>query len=202
MNIAFALGNSRIDWGVHLGGFAAGLIACAVLDLIGKANVWLLRCKFPEAVKVNLTLLGCVVALWAWSGPGQAMATGGSGWIPALVAVVACCFVVKAIDLALSVRRGLAIVVAILAGVNGAVVMLSGWALALSCSPRWPTGPVLLDKVLATFCSSPVLISGLAAIGAAALTLWLCSKEISRGIEDVGFVGASLRAERNRRHGL
>ena len=202
LNIAFALGNSRIDWGVHLGGFAAGLIACAVLDLIEKANVWLLRCKFPEAVKVNLTLLGCVVALWAWSGPGQAMATGGSGWIPALVAVVACCFVVKAIDLALSVRRGLAIVVAILAGVNAAVVMLSGWALALSCSPRWPTGLVPFDNILATFCASPVLISGLAAIGAAALTLWLYSKEISRGIEDVGFVGASLRAERNRRHGL
>ncbi len=38
LNIAFALGNSRIDWGVHLGGFAAGLIACALLDLIEKAR--------------------------------------------------------------------------------------------------------------------------------------------------------------------
>ncbi|MDA9451985.1 MULTISPECIES: rhomboid family intramembrane serine protease [Bradyrhizobium] len=202
LNVAFALGNSRIDWGVHLGGFAAGLIACAVLDLIEKANVWVLRCKFPEAVKVNLTLLGCVVALWAWSGQAQAIAAGGSGWVPALVAVAAYCAVVKTIDLALSVRKGLAIVVAILAGVNAAAVMLSGWALASSCSPRRPTGSVPLDNLLATFCPSPVVISGLAAIGAAALTLWLCSKEISRGIEDVGFVGTSLRAERSRRHGL
>jgi rhomboid protease GluP len=37
LNIAFALTNSRIDWSVHLGGFAAGLIACAVLDLVEKA---------------------------------------------------------------------------------------------------------------------------------------------------------------------
>ena len=66
LNIAFALGNSRIDWGVHLGGFAAGLIACALLDLIEKANAYALRCKFPEAVKVNLALLVCVAA----SGPG------------------------------------------------------------------------------------------------------------------------------------
>ncbi|MHC2620997.1 membrane associated rhomboid family serine protease [Bradyrhizobium huanghuaihaiense] len=202
LNIAFAFGNSRIDWGVHLGGFVAGLIACAVLDLIEKANAWLLRCKFPETVKVNLTLLGCVVALWAWSGPAQAIAAGGSGWGLAIVVVVACCAAVKTIDLVLSMKKGLAIVVAVLAGANAAAVMLSGWALASSCSPRWPTGSVPFDNVLVTFCPNPVLISGLAAIGAAALTLWLCSKEISRGIEDVGFVGASLRAERSRRHGL
>ena len=93
LNIAFALGNSRIDWGVHLGGFAAGLIACALLDLIEKANPYALRCKFPEAVKVNLTLLACVAAAWAWS--GQAIAAGISGWGLAIVVVVACCAVVK-----------------------------------------------------------------------------------------------------------
>lgn len=153
-------------------------------------------------MKVNLTLLGCVAALWAWSGQAQAIAAGGPVWIPALVAVVAVCAVVKAIDVALSVRRGLAIAVAILAGLNAATVMLSGWVLASSCSPRWPTGAVPLDSLLAAFCPNPVLISGLAAIGAAVLTLGLCSKEISRGIEDVGFIGASLRAERGRRRGL
>jgi hypothetical protein len=47
-----------------------------------------------------------------------------------------------------------------------------------------------------------MLVTGLAALGAVALTLLLCSKQIHRGIEDVGFVGSSLRAERNRRHGL
>lgn len=202
LNIAFALGNSRIDWGVHLGGFAAGLIACAVLDLVEKANPYALRCKFPEAVKVNLTLLACVAALWAWSGQAQAIAAGVSGWGLAIVVVVACCAVVKLIDLVLSMKKGLAIVVMVLAGANAAAVMLSGWALASSCSPRWPTGSVPLDNFLVTFCLNPVLIAGLAAIGAAVLTLWFCAKEMSRGIEDVGFVGTSLRAERSRRHGL
>lgn len=202
LNIAFALGNSRIDWGVHLGGFAAGLIACAVLDLVEKANPYALRCKFPEAVKVNLTLLGCVVAAWAWSGQAQAIAAGMSGWGLAIVIVAACCAVVKLVDLVLSMKKGLAIVVIALAGANAVTIVLCGLALASSCSPRWPTGSVPLDNFLVTFCLNPVLIAGLAAIGAAALTLWLCAREISRGIEDVGFVGTSLRAERGRRHGL
>ena len=198
LNIAFALGNSRIDWGVHLGGFAAGLIACAVLDLIEKANARVLRCKFPEPVKVNLTLLAGLAALWAWSSQAQAI----TGWGLVIVLVVASCAVVKLVDLALSMKKGLAIVVAVLAGANAAAVMLSGWALASSCSPRWPLGSVPLDNFLVIFCPNPVLISGLAAIGAAVLTLGLCAKEMSRGIEDVGFVGTSLRAERNRRDGL
>ncbi|MBR0836332.1 rhomboid family intramembrane serine protease [Bradyrhizobium manausense] len=202
LNIAFALGNSRIDWGVHLGGFAAELIACAVLDLVEKAIPYVLRCKFPEAVKVSLTLLACVAALWAWSGQAQAVAAGVAGWGPAIIVLVASCAVVKIVDLVLSMKKGLAIVVTALAGANATAVMLIGWALASSCRPRWPTGSVPLDNFLVTFCLNPVLISGLSAIGVAAVTLWLCAKEISRGIEDVGFVGTSLRAERSRRHGL
>jgi hypothetical protein len=34
------------------------------------------------------------------------------------------------------------------------------------------------------------------------LTLLLYWQDIRRGIKDVGFVGASLRAERNRRQGI
>jgi rhomboid protease GluP len=203
LNIAFALGNSQIDWGVHLGGFVAGLIVCAVLDLVEKTNARTLRCKFPEAVKVNLTLLLCLVVLWAWSGPAAAMAAEDSGWLLAVVAVIGCCAVVKMIDLTLSIRKGLAIVVVILAGANASAVMLCGWALGSSCRWGWSaTGIPPLDGFLATFCSSPVLASGLAAVGVAGLTLWLCARDISRGIEDVGFVGTSLRAERSRRHGL
>lgn len=202
LNIAFALGNSRIDWGVHLGGFAAGLIACALLDLVEKANPYVLRCKFPEFVKVNLTLLVCAVAVWAWSGQAQIIAAAASGWSLMIVIAVACCALVKLVDLALTMKKGLAIVVTALAGANAVAVMLCGWALAFSCRPHWPLGPVPLEIFLAIFCPNPVLVSGLTAIGVAALTLCLCAKEISRGIEDVGFVSTSLRAERNRRHGL
>jgi rhomboid protease GluP len=201
LNIAFALGNSGIDWGVHLGGFAAGLIACALLDLIEKANSWLLRCKFPEVVKVNLTLLACVAALWAWSGQADT-GDGPSGSGLAIAVVIGGCAVVKAVDLALSMTKGLAIVLVGLAGANAAAVMLSAWALTWSCGPGLRTGAVPLDNFLLMFCPNPVLIAGLGAIGAAAITLWLCAKEISRGLEDVGFVGSSLRAERGRRHGL
>ncbi|GLR92902.1 MULTISPECIES: rhomboid family intramembrane serine protease [Bradyrhizobium] len=202
LNIAFALGNSRIDWGVHLGGFAAGLIVCALLDLVEKANAYLLRCKFPEAVKVNLALLACVMTLWVWSGPAKAIAAGASEWGPVIMIAVACCAVVKLVDLALSMKKGLAIVVTALAGLNAAAVMLCGWALAFYCLPHLPIGYIPLDIFLVIFCPNPILISGLAAIGVAALTLYLCAKEISRGIEDVGFVATSLRAERSRRHGL
>jgi rhomboid protease GluP len=202
LNIAFALGNSRVDWGVHLGGFAAGLIACAVLDLAEKANTWLLRCKFPEVVKVNLALLACVMALWVWGGPAQAIAAGASEWGSVIIIAVVYCAVVKLVDLALSMKKGLAIVVTALAGVNAATVMLCGWALAFYCWPHLPIGFLPFDILLVIFCPNAVLISGLTAIGVAALTLFLCAKEISRGIADVGFVGTSLRAERSRRHGL
>jgi membrane associated rhomboid family serine protease len=202
LNIAFAFGNSRIDWGVHLGGFAAGLIACALLDLFEKVNAYALRCKFPEVVKVNLTLLACAFALWAWAGQAQAITAGASGWGLVIVVVGVCCAVVKTVDIVLSLKKGLAIVVTVLAGANAVSAMLGGWAASSACGPRWPSGSAPFDNLLGTFCSSPVLVSGLAAIGAAALTLWVCSKEISRGIEDVGFVSATLRAERSRRHGL
>ncbi|MEY9183333.1 membrane associated rhomboid family serine protease [Bradyrhizobium sp. USDA 326] len=202
LNIAFALGNSRIDWGVHLGGFAAGLITCALLDLVEKANAWTLRCKFPEVVKVNLTLLAFVIALWAWGGPAQSIATGLSAWGLMVVIVVACCAVVKMVDLALSMKKGLAVVVPALAGVNAAAVLLCGWALAFACWPHMPIGYIPLDLFLVIFCPNSILISGLAAVGVAALTLFLGAKEIFRGIADVGFVGTSLRAERSRRHGL
>ncbi|KJC35841.1 hypothetical protein UP09_32155 [Bradyrhizobium sp. LTSP885] len=201
LNAAFAISNSRIDWALHLGGFAAGLIACAVLDLVEKVTPYALRCKFPETVKVNLVLLGCAAALWLWTNQTQALLAGAAGWIAAAGFALACCTVVKLIDLALSIKKGLAIVVAALAVANAAGVVLGVQAVAASaCVARWPRAPQ--ENLLGTFCSNSMLVAGLTAVGAVALTLLACSREIYRGIEDVGFVGASLRAERNRRHGL
>lgn len=203
LNVTFAISNSRIDWGVHLGGFAAGLIACAMLDLVEKANAYALRCKFPEAVKVDLALLFCAAGLWVWTGQAQGRILGVSGWGAAIMFAVACGAIVKLVDVGLSMKKGLAIVVTTLAGANAVGVLLGGWAVASSeCVARWPSGLPLLDHLLGAFCSSPVIVTGLTSIGAFALTLWICSTEIHRGIEDVGFVGASLRAERSRRQGL
>lgn len=70
------------------------------------------------------------------------------------------------------------------------------------CVARRPGGAGPLENLHNAFCDNPLLVTALVAVGAGALTLLLCSKEIHRGMEDVGFVGSSLRAERNRRHGL
>lgn len=200
LNIALGISNSRIDWGVHLGGFAAGLITCAVLDLIEKANGYALRCKFPEAVKVNLTLLACPAALWLWMAGGEA---APSGWGVAIAFAAAWCAAIKLIDLALSVKKGLAIVVMALTAANVAGATLGGWILASSaCTVRPPTGLAPIQNLLNEFCSNPAVVTGLIATGAIALSLVVYSDEISRGIGDVGFVGASLRAERGRRQGL
>ncbi|MCK1651251.1 rhomboid family intramembrane serine protease [Bradyrhizobium sp. 149] len=203
LNVTFAISNSRIDWGVHLGGFAAGLIACALLDLVEKANAYALRCRFPEAVKVNLALLFCAAGLLVLTGQARGQVLGVSGWGAAIMFAVACAAIVKLVDVGLSMKKGLAIVVTTLAGANAVGVLLGGWAVASSeCMARWPSGLPLVDNLLGAFCSSPVIVTALTSIGAFALTLWICSTEIHRGIEDVGFVGASLRAERRRRQGL
>ncbi|MBR0894967.1 rhomboid family intramembrane serine protease [Bradyrhizobium tropiciagri] len=204
LNIAFAISNSRIDWGVHLGGFAAGLIGCALLDLVEKLNAYLLRCRFPEAVKLNLALLAGVAAVGLWTAQTQIVTANLPGWIAAAGFAGACCAVIKLVDILLSIKKGLAAAIVALACANAACVALGGWALAASsvCVVRRSSGPGPLDNTLAAFCGNPLLVTALVAIGAVAVTLLLCSKDIHRGIEDVGFVGSSLRAERNRRHGL
>lgn len=202
LNIALAVSNSRIDWGVHLGGFAVGLIACALLDVVEKINAHLLRCKFPEFVKVNLVVLACAAAL-LWPGRLQAAAT--PDWVAAAGLVGICCLVIKLVDLALSARKGLAITVAALATANAAMVMIAGWqwtSLGLACAGRGAGGSNGIDALLGMICSSPLLVTGLAAFAVAALILVGCSKEFYRGIEDVGFVSSTLRAERRRRSGL
>jgi rhomboid protease GluP len=160
LNIAFAISNSRIDWGVHLGGFAAGLIACALLDVVEKASVYLLRCRFPEAVKVNLALLAAVGGLWLWVSQAQAL-PGTAGWFAAVGFAAACCAIVKLVDLVLSVRKGLAIVVLVLTCTNAACVALGGWTLAAmsTCVARRSSEPGPLDNFIGVFCANPVLVT-------------------------------------------
>ena len=95
LNVALALGNSSIDWAAHLGGFAAGMIVCALLDIVEKANALLLRCKFPEFVKINAFVVIAGVALLFWStGPAAAAAASENLW-PMLAYVVTCCIAIK-----------------------------------------------------------------------------------------------------------
>jgi membrane associated rhomboid family serine protease len=204
LNVVLALGNSRIDWGVHLGGFSAGLIACALLDLIEKVNLRVLRCKFPEFVKTNIFALACACALLWWSNGPAEVTTGSQWWRPAAAFIAICFVVVKMVDVILSLKKGLAIIVILLAVANAAVVVvgsaLSASLLSAACV-RF-VGPVPIESLLAAACVNPVPAVGIAATCVLVLTLLLYSQELHRGIRDIGFVGASLRAERNRRQGL
>ena len=205
LNIALSLSNSRIDWGVHLGGFAAGLIACALLDLIAKINARLLRCKFPEFVKTNMFGLACACGLLLWSN-APAVTIGAEWWASAGSFIAICGLGIKVVDVMLSLKMGLAMIVVLLAIANAAMVVvgsaLSGSYLLSACTSGLFAGRAPIEGLIAMACANPVTTIGLTAGLALVLTLFLYSQDLHRGIGDIGFVGASLRAERKRRQGI
>jgi len=200
LNIVIAL-NARVDWGVHLGGFAAGLIACATLDLVEKVNARLLRCKFPEFIKTNLFVLACALAVVVW---GSGTASGG--WITLAIDAAVCLLVVKMIDIVLSQTKGLAVTALMLALANATVVLLAGYLFAPQfnsfCSARTPSATAALENVISLTCSSQTLATVGVAAAVLVLTAFLYSQDIYRGLGDVGFVATSLRAARNRHQGI
>jgi rhomboid protease GluP len=187
LNIALGATAARIDWGAHLGGFAAGLIACALLDLVERLAPSVLRCKFPEFVKINGLIGAGVLAGLLWDG-------GRIDQLTLLAWAGACLVFVKAIDLLLSIKKGLAVVVAVLAAANAALAWFAvDWLLPLIAQNcvQFPAA-----------CANPGLLRLIVTVGAACLTMAVLLQEFYRGINDVGFVGATFRAERNRRHGI
>ncbi len=205
LNVALAFGVTNIDWGAHFGGFVFGLIACALIDLLEKAISFALRCKFPEFVKVNaLVVLGLVALVVSVSRPMMAM-LADDGWQLLVGLALAGCLVVKACDLVLSIKHGLAVLVVAFAIANAALAWLAGGVLAVGSVCFFhnlpfvgPVGGTLIDAA----CGNLGVTLVVAALGAAVLTLLLYWHELQRGIADVGFVGATLRAERKRRYGI
>jgi membrane associated rhomboid family serine protease len=210
LNIAISATVPNIDWASHLGGFAAGLIGCGILDLLEKANAVVFRCKFPEFVKVNLVAaLGIGVwLLWdnhaLWDNNAMTTALGPRGPVAAMA--VGALLIVKLVDLILSLKKGLAIIVLALCAANAGLAFLAGTAFA----SRWPstcaalgTGwTAAIKPWLNTACSNTTWAIYVAAACAGVLTIFLYSPALYRGIRDVGFVGSSLQAERSRRFGI
>jgi len=204
LNAALSATVPNLDWASHLGGFAAGVIACALLDLIEKANAFFLRCKFPEFVKANVAVALAVGGWLAWSSRPANMALSVEGLV--LIAAAGAILLVKLIDLTLSLRKGLAIVVLGLSIANAALVILAGNIFA----PRWPAtcttfdvgGMMTVRQWLDTACSNTALAIDVAAACACVLTIFLYSQALYRGLTDVGFVGSSLRAARSRHFGI
>jgi rhomboid protease GluP len=86
---------------------------------------------------------------------------------------------------------------------NAALAWLASAALAGACAYHTvpligPIGGAVVDAA----CGNLEVTLVVAALGAGALMLLVCSHELHRGIADVGFVGTTLRAERKRRHGI
>src|SRR5262245_5789508 len=102
--------HSRIDWVAYLRGFVAGMICCACLDIIERVVGLLLRCKFPESVKVNtfvafgLAVAGCWPVLLSYFPAGQ-------DWLLAAAVAIAGVVTIKALDLMLTMTKGIVIVI-------------------------------------------------------------------------------------------
>jgi membrane associated rhomboid family serine protease len=82
LNVAvLALNTSKIGWGSHLGGFAAGIISCSLLDVLEKINALVFRCKFPEFVKINGFVVVIGFAVLFWGEIPIAVAFRPEGWL-------------------------------------------------------------------------------------------------------------------------
>lgn len=203
LNVALA---SSISWRGHLGGFVAGLIACAALDLTERFNrVWLI-CKFPEFIKVNL-----VAALLAGAWLCRARITEQTGLsLPIVLAILAAAMMIciKLIDLLLARKNGLVICILTLALANMVLVFALAFSLvpkvaSFCAAPRGWFGPATWSHALAgAACARPSL--GAAALGYAAvlLTILFLIKPLKQGFADVGFVPEGFRAARRRIAGL
>lgn len=194
LNIALAASVSNIDWGAHVGGFAAGMIACVCLDLLERGFARVLRCKFPEFVKMNGSIVFVIVAAYCWNMAGAASQQDIR--VFALVAVAVGFAGIKVTDLILSMKKGLAVVVAAFALANPALVLL--WSggiaqvLALLCAAR--SGSAVCANI-----DGSIMLAALAVLAFTVLLYW---PQLMRGISDVGFIAAGLRGERARRQRL
>lgn len=197
LNVALSMSARGIDWAAHLGGFTAGLLACALIDLMEQANARLLACKFPEAVKLNLLLLAILTPLAAAPFLPSVAVTPAGLALPVALFALALVAVAKGIDMLLTLQRGLAV---------AAVLLALGNALAVLALGDRFDGPVCAAAsgmpLLADLCAHPGLLPALGAGAALLLSLAISSGSIGKGLGDVGFVAPSLRGERRRRAGL
>jgi rhomboid protease GluP len=199
LNVVIAFMGPRVDWRAHLGGIVAGMVVCALLDAFEIAGPKLMRCKFPEFVKLNL---GILFAAAAWLTDFSLLAM--------LVALAVLIVAVKGIDIALSARRGLAWTVAMLA-VGNALVAAAVTALTLPATSSRivlpanlvPWAASALRSLIEMAASAPVVAVLIVLVGVFALTQLVYWPELKRGLGDrAGFAAAGFRAERGRRRGL
>lgn len=186
----------HVDWAAHLGGFGGGLVSIALLDLLERSANLALRCRFPEFVKGNLLgLFGALgAALWRFSPQLN------GGHVVINVAALSCLSMAFALllDVLLSIRRGLAVVVVVLAACNGLIALGAAALFAPFACGVSQHGGVGVDTLTFLFCSASGYIPFAAAF---AFSLLLYANAFRRGLVDVGFTSAMLMARRRRELG-
>jgi membrane associated rhomboid family serine protease len=198
----------RIDWWSHLGGFTAGLTCCAIIDLVAKLNNLWLRCKFPEFVKLNVAISVAVLAI-----AGADLELDGfhvDGVLGLIALLLTTLVLVKLLDLILSTPRGIAIAVIGFAAFYATAPFLLRRSIVsaatVRCEPPGQSSAIQHDEIagflLTQMCQWRTLAPYLLSVLLAALTIIVHRAELIRGLRDVGFVGASLRADRNRCQGI
>jgi membrane associated rhomboid family serine protease len=207
LNVAVALISPKVDWAAHFGGFAGGLMACASIDILERLNKFTLRCKFPEFVKINFFILSGAFGVLVWNSKPSPLAFNTTeDWFPLLAYFALCLAAIKLVDLLLSLKKGLAIVVIALSAANAGLVLLEDRMptslLTLDCASR-PAGlGAPIGALINLACLNWQMTLRIVAACAFAVTILLYSQELVRGVKDVGFVGATLRADRKRGHGI
>jgi rhomboid protease GluP len=204
LNVLLAFAVPNIDWRSHIGGFAAGLIVCAILDLLARLNAVVLRCRFPEFAAFNLAVLS-IAALWGLLDAGwlafQQDAIGRLILTAALLMAV-----VKATDMILALKKGFVAITVLFALAYAVLPLLeadrikatvAGWCAAAGGG----IGSVPAAAVQTVCASGDGLPFG-CAVAFFVLALIANGSALHRGLKDVGFIGTTLQAERRRHRGI
>jgi rhomboid protease GluP len=205
-NVVLAFAVPNVDWRAHVGGFIAGLVCCAALNVLGGPLRVVLRCKFPEFVKLNGTIavVGLMCVLWAMGSLppfGQPDAAG-----PLAIFVILALVAIKAADWLLCMTKGLAVLAFLFAGANAVIAFAAiGYFsadIAIACRARPATNVGFFNGTLTLLCADLHITAQFVAGLIFALTLLLYGRELRKGLSDVGFVANGLQAERKRIEGI
>jgi rhomboid protease GluP len=208
VNVMMSAAVPGIDWRAHFGGFCAGLISCAILDLLLSASRGLFWCKTPEFVKLNTAVLAGVWSTWlpvfddGWPDYQIMLATTG-------VALFLYVVTLKLIDGLLVLKKGLMFSVLGLAALN-ALAVFAWRGLLLQMIALLHQGidggrnevADLFRAGLSQMLQEPIALIAGAVVIVFCATLIAYRFDLQRGWNDVGFVGAAFKAERNRVRGL
>jgi rhomboid protease GluP len=147
---------------------------------------------------MNIFVGLAIVFVWSWSRIGFQ-----GTWAIVIASMMVGIAVIKGFDVILSMKKGLAAVVIILALVNATLIFVLADLLSAAATSFCVAGVRnSAAAIVAKACTNASVVIGLASMGAFALTFLFYWPQFARGMADVGFIGAALRGERERRWGV